>query len=267
MNIISINDLNFKYKDKIIFKNLNLDIKENTITTIMGKNGSGKTTLIKMLVGLIPSNNKIKFNDKIITNKNIKSIRKKIGIVFENPDNQFVGDTVLEDLVFTLENMKYKKKNIRNRVLEIVNYLKLENIVNEDPHSLTNNQKQLVNLASALIHEPKLLILDEAFTYLDPYDKDNIFNILQELKKEGLTIIIVTNDIEDTTVSDEIIVLNNQNVYLNGKKEEIYKEEKKLRELGFSLPFMVELSNRLKFYGLIENTIYDMKEMVDTLWK
>ena len=258
MNIISINDLNFKYKDKIIFKNLNLDIKENTITTIMGKNGSGKTTLIKMLVGLIPSNNKIKFNDKIITNKNIKSIRKKIGIVFENPDNQFVGDTVLEDLVFTLENMKYKKKNIRNRVLEIVNYLKLENIVNEDPHSLTNNQKQLVNLASALIHEPKLLILDEAF---------NIFNILQELKKEGLTIIIVTNDIEDTTVSDEIIVLNNQNVYLNGKKEEIYKEEKKLRELGFSLPFMVELSNRLKFYGLIENTIYDMKEMVDTLWK
>jgi energy-coupling factor transport system ATP-binding protein len=264
---ISINNLNFKYKDKIIFKNFNLEIKENTITTIIGKNGSGKSTLIKMLVGLLPNGNKIKYNEDILNKKNLRKIMKKVGVVFENPDNQFVGQTVMEDLVFTLENMGYGKKRIKKKLDETIEKFNLSEIINESPNNLNNNQKQLVSLAAALIHDPKVLILDEALTYVDPYEKDKILKLLLELKESGLTIIYVTHDIEDTLISDEIVLISDKKVILKGSCKEVYKEEKILNNLGFKLPFMVELSNRLQFYNLIDETIYDMQKMVDTLWK
>ena len=136
-----------------------------------------------------------------------------------------------------------------------------------NPHDLNSNQKQLVSLASALVHDPKVLILDEALTMLDPFDKEKILKILKELNNKGLTIINISHDIEDTLISDKIYILDKGKVVLEGTKEEVYKQEKVLYNLGFNLPFMVELSNRLKFYDLIDHTIYDMEEMVDTLWK
>lgn len=267
MNIISINDLNFKYRNKVIFENFDLDIKENTITTIIGKNGSGKSTLVKMLVGLLPSGNKIKYKDDVLNIKNLRKIMKKVGVVFENPDNQFVGQTVMEDLVFTLENMGYAKKKIKTKLDETIEKFSLSEIINESPNNLNDNQKQIVSLAAALIHDPEILILDESLTYVDPYEKEKILKLLLELKEKGLTIIHVTHDIEDTLISDEIVVIDDKKVLLKGNKEDIYKEEKILNKLGYKLPFMVELSNRLKFYDLITETIYDMKEMVDALWK
>lgn len=267
MNIISIKDLNFKYRNKTIFKNFNLDIKQNSITTIIGKNGSGKSTLIKMLVGLLPSENKIKYKEETLNNKNLKKIMKSIGIVFENPDNQFVGQTVIEDLVFTLENMGYGKKKIKKNLDTIIERFNLSEIINESPNNLNNNQKQVVSLAAALIYDPEILILDESLTYLDPCEKEKILNLLVELKNQGLTIIHVTQNIEDTLISDEIVIIDESKIVLKGSKEEVYKEEKILNKLGYKLPFMVELSNRLKFYNLIDDTIYDMQKMVDTLWK
>lgn len=267
MNIISINNLNFKYRNKVIFENFDLDIKENTITTIIGKNGSGKSTLVKMLVGLLPSGNKIKYKDDVLNIKNLRKIMKKVGVVFENPDNQFVGQTVMEDLVFTLENMGYAKKKIKTKLDETIEKFSLSEIINESPNNLNDNQKQIVSLAAALIHDPEILILDESLTYVDPYEKEKILKLLLELKEKGLTIIYVTHDIEDTLISDEIVVIDDKKVLLKGNKDDIYKEEKILNKLGYKLPFMVELSNRLKFYDLITETIYDMKEMVDTLWK
>lgn len=267
MNIISIKDLNFKYKDKIIFENMNLNIKKGKITTIIGKNGSGKSTLIKMILGLIPSDDKIKFNKTIINKDNIREIRKKIGVVFEEPDTQIIGQTVLDNITFILENMNYPKEEIDEKINKIVEEFNLHEIINESPSTLNNSQKQLVNIVSSLVHNPDLLILDESLMYIDPIEKDNILNHLIKLNKKGLTIIIVTNDIEDTLISDEIIVLGNKNILLNGKKTEVYKEEKTLNKLGFKLPFIVELSNRLKFYDLIDKTIYDEKKLVDTLWQ
>ena len=140
-------------------------------------------------------------------------------------------------------------------------------ILEANPHDLNSNQKQLVSLASALVHDPKVLILDEALTMLDPFDKEKILKILKELNDKGLTIINISHDIEDTLISDKIYVLDSGEIVLEGTKEEVYKEEKKLHNLGFNLPFMVELSNRLMFYNLIDHTIYDMEEMVNTLWK
>lgn len=264
---ISIKNLNFKYREKVIFDNFNLEIKENKITSIIGQNGCGKSTLIKVLVGLLKYNGTIKIGDKLLVKDNIKEIRKNIGIVFENTDNQFVAETVMDDIAFTLENMNYKKDKIKNKIEEITKYLGIYDILESSPHSLNSNQKQLVSLASALVHDPKILILDEALTMIDPIEKDKILNILLELKEKGMTIILVTHDIEETLISDEIVLISDGKVILKSEKNLFYKEEKILKDYGFKLPFMIELSNRLMFYDLIDHFIYDMKEMVDLIWK
>ncbi|MEG2322703.1 MAG: ATP-binding cassette domain-containing protein [Bacilli bacterium] len=262
---VIVKNLNFKYGNIVIFNNLNLEIKKNKITTIIGPNGSGKSTLIKILTGLLKGNGYIKINDYLLLKDNLNDIRKTIGVVFENPDNQFVAQTVMDDIAFTLENMNYNNKDIRKKVEEISSYLGIYDILESNPHSLSGGQKQLVALASALVHDPKLLILDEAFTMLDPLDKDKIYNILISLK--DITIINITHDMEETLFSDEIIVMNEGQIVLKGPKEKIYLEEKVLSSLGLEQPFMVLLSQRLIFYNLIDHIIYDMEEMVDVLWK
>ena len=265
--MITIRNLTFKYRTKDLFNDVNMDIEKGKITSIIGSNGSGKSTLVKILVGLYRYNGKIEINNIPLLKDNRKEIRKIIGVVFTNPDNQFVAETVMDDIAFTLENMNYKKNIIKKKIEEISKYLGIYDILECNPHDLNSNQKQLVSLASALVHDPKILILDEALTMLDPYDKEKILNILKELNNKGLTILNISHDIEDTLISDYIYVLDKGKIILNGPKEEVYKEEDVLHKLGFELPFMVELSNRLIFYDLIDHVIYNMEEMVDTLWK
>lgn len=259
MNIISIKNLNFKYKNKIIFEKLNLNIKKNSITTIIGKNGSGKSTLVKLLTGIIPSDN-IKYNDEILNKRNVF---KKIGVVSDVLENEFIGKTVKEYLNMTLLNMEYNKKKTKKRLEYIIDKLGLYEVINENPNNLSNSKKKLVSLAGALIYEPEVLILDNALAYFD--SKDEILKLLLELK-ENMTIIHITQDIEDTLISDQVVIIDKK-VILKGNKEKIYKEEKTLNNLGYKLPFMVELSNRLQFYNLIDETMYDMQKMVDILWK
>ena len=265
--MITIRNLTFKYRTKDMFDNVDMDIEKGKITSIIGPNGSGKSTLVKILVGLYRYNGKIEINNIPLLKDNRKEIRKNIGVVFTNPDNQFVAETVMDDIAFTLENMNYKKIDIRKKIEEVSKYLGIYDILECNPHDLNSNQKQLVSLASALVHDPKILILDEALTMLDPYDKEKILKILKELNSKGLTILNISHDIEDTLISDKIYVLDKGKIVLSGTKEEVYKEEDKLHKLGFELPFMVELSNRLMFYDLIDHVIYDMEEMVDILWK
>ena len=267
MCMIKITNLNFNYKLKQLFNGLNMEIEKGKITSIIGPNGSGKSTLVKILIGLYNFNGTIKINDILLLKDNIKEIRKSIGVVFTNPDNQFVAETVMDDIAFTLENMNYKKENIRKKIEEVTKYLGIYDILEYNPHDLNSNQKQLVSLASTLVHDPKILILDEALTMLDPFDKEKILSILKELNSKGLTILNISHDIEDTLISDKIYVLDKGKIVLSGTKEEVYKEEDLLHNLGFELPFMVELSNRLMFYDLIDHIIYDMEEMVDILWK
>lgn len=266
-NIIHIENITFKYRNKDIFDNFNLDINKGTLTTIMGPNGSGKSTLVKIIVGLLNFKGIIKIEDTILTKASIFEIRKTIGVVMSNPDNQFVAETVMDDIAFTLENMNYKKDIIKQKIEEVTRYLGIYDILEYNPHELSGGQKQLVALASALVHDPKILILDEALSMIEPLEKDHIFKLLLDLKDKGLTIINVTHDIEESVYSDEIIVIDNGKLVLKGTKEQVYSQERILKKMGFNLPFMVELSNRLKFYELIDETIYDMEVMVDTLWK
>ncbi|MEG2028602.1 MAG: ATP-binding cassette domain-containing protein [Bacilli bacterium] len=262
MDIIKITDLDFKYNDKVIFDKLNLTIEEHKWYTLIGNNGSGKSTLVKLMLGLIPTNNII--IDNLLLSKNIFETRKKIGVVFEIPDNNLVCETVKEELAFSLENIGTDVSKIDEQIKYITQKINIKNLIGKTINELNNLEKQKVALASSLMTNPKILILDEAFTYLDNQEKDSMLSILKNL---NITIINITHDIEESLYGDNIIILNDGKIIRNNKKELIYQEEKLLNSIGINLPFIVELSNKLHYYGMLDKTVFSIKEMVNIIWK
>ncbi len=266
-NIIQIKDLNFTYQDKVIFKNLNLNIKKNSFVSIIGPNGSGKSTLIRILSGLNSYDGYITINGHYLNKENIKIIRRTLGVVFDNPDNQFIGQTVIDDLAFNLENLSYSKEEINKEISYIAKLFKIEKILLSEPSNLNNSTKQKVAIASALIHKPKILMLDESLHQLDNKDKKIVFKALETYKKEhDLTIILITHNQEDTILSDRIIVIDKQKIILDGKVEEVYTKEKILHNLGIEIPFIIKLSINLKLYDLIDEIYLDKDKLVNKLW-
>ena len=267
-NIIEMENINFSYNKNQIFKNLNLTFEKGSFTTIIGNNGSGKSTLIRLLVGLLVCEGKITINGLELNHDNLKKIISKIGVVFENPDDQFVAETVLDDIVFSLENMQVDKKEIDKRVNKISKFIGIEDILDKEPHNLSGGQKQLVALASALITDPDILILDEALTMIDPDTRIKIYKILEQINKVNkITIINVTHNMDEILYGDNLIVMDKGNIVLNGPKEFVFLEEKTFNKLGLKLPFIVELTTKLQYYGLIDHLIFDMEEFVNEIWK
>ena len=266
--IISMDNINFAYGKKEIFSNLSLSINKGEFVTIIGPNGSGKSTLIRILLGFIKSEGTVTINDLVMNSKNSRKIISKIGVVFENPDDQFVAETVMDDIAFSLENLRVKPSEIKKKIKEVVDYLDIEYLLNREPHTLSGGEKQLVSLASALVIDPDIIILDEALTMIDVDIREQIYKILKELNKEkNITIINVTHDMDETLYGDRLIVIDKGNIILDGKTSKVLLEEKKFNKLGLTLPFLAELSIKLKYYGLVDEMILDMDEMVDKLWK
>jgi len=266
MDIITIKELNFKYDKELVFESLNLNIKEGSFTSIIGPYNSGKSTLAKILAGLYRYNGTIEIDGDKLNKQNKRKIRRKMGIVLS--ETSFLAETVMDEIVFTLENLKIKRNNINKKVKQISDILGINNILNKNPQDINSEEKQLVILASALIHEPKILILDDALTYIDPSKKEVVFNLLRDLnKKYKVTIINITNNIEESLVGEEIVLLEKGKVILQGNKKKILDHEKVFTTLKLELPFVVKLSKNLMYYELLDNVSYDMKEMVDALWK
>lgn len=256
-NIIEIKDLTFSYKDNQIFDNLNLEIKKQSFTTIIGPNNSGKTTLIKILLGIIKTESDIKIN-----NKNIKYIDiDKIGYIPNNINDSIIMDTIIDEI--TLNN-KVDNKEL-DKLLEEFN---LKDRKLENPKNLSNGEQQLIYIISSLIKHPKIIICDEAFTSLDNLTKDKILKILKKLCVEkGITIINVTNDIEDILYGDNVVILSDKKVLINEKKEVILNNEKLFKKLDLKMPFMAELSIKLGYYGLLNTIETNMDRMINKLWK
>lgn len=267
-NIITIKNLCFNYNNKVIFSDFNLDIEKGKFIHIVGPNGSGKSTLVKILVGLLKYSGDINIYHMNLCDDNLVDIRKNIGIVFENPDDIFVADTVLDEIVFSLENLGYGQNQMKKRIDKILELIPISHLLDKNPHYLSGGEKQLVSLACALILEPRILILDEAFTMVDGIEKEKILKLLKRICNEKKTTIInVTHDMEETVYGDKIIVINKGQLVFNDDKKEVYKNEKILKKIGLELPFMVDLSNRLSYYGLVDKVVLDMNEMVRQLWK
>ncbi len=266
--VVKIEDLNFKYNDEEIFKNLYLEIKENTFTTILGENGSGKTTLLKLLIGIIKGNSVIMLNNLPVVKENLNRIRKEVSIVFENNDQCFVAETVTDELAFTLENLNYPKEKIKQRINEISKTLKIENILEKEPHTLNENDKQLVTIATSLITKPKILIIDEGLNDLNEIDKIRILKLLKtKTANKELTVIYLTHNTNDSLFSDNIVILNDKKVLISDTKEEVYKNENNFKKAHLELPFIINLSKKLQFYNLIDKDYQDAEKMVNDLWK
>lgn len=258
--IIEIKNLNYQN----IFKDLNLNIKEGDFTFISGKTSSGKTLLLKMILGLIDTDIKL-FNMDLKSNLN--EVRKNIGIVFENPENYFIADTVKEEISFILENLKFKKTEINKRVDEISDSLNINHLLSLNPHSLSGGEKELVALASALINKPRLLLIDGSLSMLDEVTKDKVFSYLKKLNaKEKLTILSTTNNLEDSLYGKELILLD-KNIILKEKINKAFDNEEIFKKCNLEMPFMASLSHKLKYYGLVDKVILNMDKMVNELWK
>ena len=257
MYIIEINNLNFDYSGKILFSNLDLKIEKNTFNCLIGNNGCGKTTLLKIMLGLIDSDNVTIDNIKL-TKQNKFEIRKKIGCVFENPENNLICETVIEELSFPLNNLNLSKEEIDIRIKNITKMFDFKNI-DRPINKLTLDEKQTVALMSALIINPKILVLDKAFTYISKSCSKKILNIL---KKINITIISVTHDVEELLLSDNIIILKEGKIIINDKKEKVFESD-----LLDNYPFIIDLSNKLKYYELVDKISYSYKELVNEVWK
>lgn len=267
-NIIMIKNLNFCYDKNTIFKNFDLNIGKGEFVHIIGPSGSGKSTLVKILLGLIKTDSYINIYRMNLCDDNLRDIRDNIGVVFENPDNTFVCDTVRDEILFSLNNMQYAESTIKSKLNKVLTYVPIEDLLNRSLNSLSGGEKQLVALASSLIKEPKILILDEALSMIDGVTKKDILNILKRLNNEKkMTIINVTHDMEETVYGNRIVVLNHGKIILDNDKLNVYKEERVLKKIGLDLPFMVDLSNKLNYYGLVDDVILNMNEMVNHLWK
>lgn len=266
-SIIKIDKLTFRYKDRFIFDKFSLDIEEGEWVSICGSNGSGKSTLIKILTGLLKTDSDINICGMDLNEKNLYNIRKNIGIIFDNPENLFLCETVEDDLVFSLENLCYSVDEMKKRVREISNKFKINHLLKKSPNELSGGEKAKVALAMSLIHNPKILILDESLSMIDEVDRNYILEILSKLHKEGLTIINVVHDLRETYYSDRLIIINDGSIMLDGKPLKVMEYDKILNRLGIEIPFEIELSIKLKLYGLIDSLIPNVEELVDALWQ
>ncbi|MEG2620553.1 MAG: ATP-binding cassette domain-containing protein [Bacilli bacterium] len=268
MEILSIDNLMVRYKKKFVYDKFNLKVEKGSWITIAGPNGAGKTTLIKVLSGIIKTHADIKIFGKKYNKLNSLEIRKEIGFVFENPENYFVAETVEDELAFSLENIAVRKSMIKKKLEEISTLLNIKSLLKCSPLNLSGGEKQKVALASALMLEPRILILDELLSMLDSNEQVEMLEILKKINKEKrITIISLTNNLDETLYSDRLIILNDGKIIIDGSFPEIFEEERIMRKIGLEVPFMIELNRKLKLYKPNNNFNLDMRSLVVNLWK
>ena len=275
-NIIEIINVSHTYKSADIentveaLSNINITIKEGSFVVILGRNGSGKSTLAKLINALIlPSEGKVLVNGMDTSDsKYTWEIRRTVGMVFQNPDNQIIGTTVEEDVAFGPENLGIHPAEIIKRVNDSLKVVGLQEYNNSAPHLLSGGQKQRVAIAGILAMKPKCIVLDEATSMLDPIGRREVMNILQKLnKEEKITIIHITHNMDEAFAADRVIVINDGMIVADGTPKEIFSDVDKIKELGLDVPQVTELINELEKCGYtLSKGILTVDEAYDVLW-
>ena len=272
--ILSIDHVSYSYptEDEEVKKaidDVSFTVLDGEWIAIVGHNGSGKSTLAKLMIGLLfPDEGDVNVFVEKLTEENIWDIRSQMGIVFQNPDNQFVGSTVQDDVAFALENNGVSFEEMTIRVHDSLAQVKMSDFLNHEPHHLSGGQKQRVAIAGALALQPRLLIMDEATSMLDPQGRDEVIRIVEELKRNtGLTVISITHDLEEALLADRMIVMNKGKVLTVGTPEQIFARGDELEEIGLDLPFALRVSNLLRKFGLeLDGEHMTEEELVNELW-
>ena len=268
--IVSVEDVKFSYPAGVsALKGVSLEIKKGEKVAILGPNGSGKSTLILLIAGLLnPTKGQIKVFGKPTTSKDFPKLRSRIGLVFQDPDDQLFTPTVREDVEYGPKNLGLPAKVISERCDHILEDIGISHLKDRPPHRLSFGEKKKVSLATALILRPELLILDEPTANLDLLSRRALIDLLNELNAEGTTIVISTHDVEALPeLADRVIVVSHGSLLGRGEMHEVLQDVALLESAGLELPSIARLFTKLKKSGLVDDVPITYEEALTLLQK
>ncbi|HFH8412891.1 TPA: energy-coupling factor ABC transporter ATP-binding protein [Streptococcus agalactiae] len=272
-NIITVNNLFFKYDSNQThyqLENVSFHVKQGEWLSIIGHNGSGKSTTVRLIDGLLEAESgQIIIDGQELTEDNVWELRHEIGMVFQNPDNQFVGATVEDDVAFGLENKGIPLKDMKERVDQALDLVGMSEFKMREPARLSGGQKQRVAIAGAVAMRPQVIILDEATSMLDPEGRLELIRTIRAIRqKYNLTVISITHDLDEVALSDRVIVMKNGKVESTSTPKALFGRGNRLISLGLDVPFTSRLMAELAANGLDIGTEYlTEKELEEQLWE
>lgn len=269
VSLIELKDVSYSYNDaNKAVDSITFNIEEGSYTTVIGHNGSGKSTLAKLIAGLLPvKEGEIRVNGITVNESNLVEIRRQLGIVFQNPDNQFIGSTVKDDIAFGLENRLVEPAQMDGIIEEYAQKVGLVDFLNSEPQNLSGGQKQRVAIAGVMAMQPSTIIFDEATSMLDPKGKKEIKKLMADLAdSKRFTIISITHDIEEVLNSDDCVVLNKGKLFRHDEPSKIFARVDELRKIDLDVPFVCQVKQSFK-NSKVRLKSNDLKGMVDELWQ
>lgn len=271
-NIIEVKQLSYKYGDdqRPALTDVSFDVHAGEWLAIVGHNGSGKSTLAKCLDGLLPfTEGTVTVGGIQLTPETVWTVREKIGMIFQNPDNQFVGATVEDDVAFGLENRQVARADMLPRVSAALEQVGMTDFAQREPSSLSGGQKQRVALAGIVAIAPDILILDEATSMLDPQGRSDMLALVRELRQtQDLTVISITHDIDEAASADRILVIDDGQLIEEAQPATIFAQGDRLVKMGLDLPFTAKLKAALQQRGITPPADYQTTaEMEEWLWQ
>ena len=270
--IIELENIHYRYHEddaREALAGVSLEIRRGEWLAIIGHNGSGKSTLAKVMNGLIEANTgSVVVNGKMLTEETVFEARRTVGMVFQNPDNQFVGTTVEDDIAFGLENIGLPREEMLERVTKVLDMVKMSEFRTKEPARLSGGQKQRVAIAGVTALEPEVIILDEATSMLDPKGRLEVISTIQKLHKEKkITVISITHDLDEAAQADRVVLMEQGQIQQIGTPKEIFKLGSKLVEKGLDVPFAEKLIEALRERGInIPEEYLDEEGLVEWLW-
>ena len=271
-SIIDVKNLSFRYKESQEYydvKDITFHVKRGEWLSIVGHNGSGKSTTVRLIDGLLEAESgEIVINGQQLTEENVWSIRRQIGMVFQNPDNQFVGATVEDDVAFGLENQGLSRQEMKKRVEEALDLVGMLDFRKREPARLSGGQKQRVAIAGVVALRPAILILDEATSMLDPEGRRELIETVKGIRKDyDMTVISITHDLEEVAMSDRVLVMKKGEIESTSSPRELFSRND-LDQIGLDDPFSNQLKHSLSQngYDLPENYLTE-SELEDKLWE
>ena len=271
-SIIDVKNLSFRYKESQEYydvKDITFHVKRGEWLSIVGHNGSGKSTTVRLIDGLLEAESgEIVIDGQLLTEENVWNIRRQIGMVFQNPDNQFVGATVEDDVAFGLENQGLSRQEMKKRVEEALDLVGMLDFKKREPARLSGGQKQRVAIAGVVALRPAILILDEATSMLDPEGRRELIETVKGIRKDyDMTVISITHDLEEVAMSDRVLVMKKGSIESTSSPRELFSRND-LDQIGLDDPFANQLKHSLSQngYDLPENYLTE-SELEDKLWE
>lgn len=268
MEQIEFKNVVFSYEEGLpVVNNLSFSIEKGKYTTLIGHNGSGKSTLAKLMLGLLPCDSGDIIIDGLkMSEENIREIRNKIGMVFQNPDNQFIGSTVEDDIAFGLENNQVAQEEMEAIIKRFADHVGMSEYLHREPEKLSGGQKQRVAIAGVLAMTPDIIIFDEATSMLDPKGKREIKQLIKDIHNENkITVISITHDIEEVVGSDYVYVLSEGNIAMQGLPSEVLVKSKELIDLSLDVPFAIKIQELFEEENIKLDKDITMEGLVDNL--